>query len=126
VQELASVNMGENAPSPQERRKPAPCFDLQHNAGLCEVGRGGLEPPTPGFSVPRHNSAQLPCGVDTYSDSERSRNGEAAQNPAHYCEELTLLTEVLDVILPAERETLLADLRALLASYRAGVTAESK
>ena len=52
VQETANAPKAENDPSGQERRKPAPCFDLQHNAGLCEVGRGGLEPPTPGFSVP--------------------------------------------------------------------------
>jgi integrase len=52
VQETANAPNDENGPSPQETRKPALCFDLQHNAGSCEVGRGGLEPPTPGFSVP--------------------------------------------------------------------------
>ena len=31
--------------------KLAPCHGLRHDASQSEVGRGGIEPPTPGFSI---------------------------------------------------------------------------
>ncbi len=33
------------------KQKLAACHDLRHAASSCEVDRGGIEPPTPGFSV---------------------------------------------------------------------------
>jgi hypothetical protein len=90
------------------------------------VGRGGLEPPTPGFSVPLHDSTHLPCDASTYGDSERSRNGEAAQNPAHISEEVSLLTTLLAELPDDDRAELLDSIRTLIKFYRAGVTAESK
>ena len=48
--------------------KLAPCHGLRHGASQSEVGRGGIEPPTPGFSI---RAAGCPltsiCSVDAYS-----------------------------------------------------------
>ncbi len=40
-----------NSTIDERKQKLAVCHDLRHAASLCEVDRGGIEPPTPGFSV---------------------------------------------------------------------------
>ena len=40
-----------NSTLAERKQKLAVCQDLRHTASLCEVDRGGIEPPTPGFSV---------------------------------------------------------------------------
>ncbi len=40
-----------NSDFAEYKQKLAVCQGLRHTASLCEVDRGGIEPPTPGFSV---------------------------------------------------------------------------
>ena len=47
-------------------KKLAVCQGLRHTASLCEVDRGGIEPPTPGFSVVRSSRA---CSLATHDDN---------------------------------------------------------
>ena len=40
-----------NSDFAEYKQKLAVCQDLRHTASSCEVDRGGIEPPTPGFSI---------------------------------------------------------------------------
>lgn len=50
-QEVANGPEVLNSDFAEYKQKLAVCQDLRHTASSCEVDRGGIEPPTPGFSV---------------------------------------------------------------------------
>ena len=67
-----------------------------------------------------------PCDVESCDGFSPSRNGEAAQNPAHFFPEVENLAALLAELPDDDRAELLASVRTLIKFYRAGVTAESK
>ena len=102
--------------------KLAPCHGLRQDASPSEVGRGGIEPPTPGFSIGVSSSpeSQLTGHHHTsYANTSDGPINEAQQKAQHYgrdpveiTPDLTQVIEAWPTLPPAIREAILAILRA--------------
>jgi hypothetical protein len=100
----------------------APWHGLRHDASQSEVGRGGIEPPTPGFSIGVSSAPESALTGHHQTSYENSPDGpitEAQQKAQHYgrdpvenAPELTQVVEAWPTLPPAIREAILAMLRA--------------
>ncbi len=71
----------------EDKEKLADCRDTRQTASVCEVDRGGIEPPTPGFSVGLSSHPDSLLTSDNLSGCDSSGNGDesgAQQKAQHF------------------------------------------
>ena len=102
--------------------KLAPCHGLRQDASPSEVGRGGIEPPTPGFSIGVSSAPESQLTGHHHTSYANTSDGpitEAQQEAQHYgrdpveiTPDLAQVIEAWPTLPPAIREAVLATLRA--------------
>ena len=97
--------------------KLAPCHGLRQDASQSEVGRGGIEPPTPGFSIgvssapesqlTGHHQTSYVNTSDGPITEAQQKEQQYGRDPVEITSDLAQVIEAWPTLPPAIREAIL-------------------